>query len=258
MKEKRQRSKSLKEKILRRPGQSVQREMDRIVEDKLLPVVVFTTMIGVVTVSEWLRWFSNSPPHPYFYTALSLPMMAYCIYLYVAMRKRLERLRLGRDGERVVGQLLGHLRSQGCLVFHDIIGDGFNIDHVVVSTRGLFVIETKTYSKPAHGKPEAHFDGHRLLVNGREHDRSGVQQVRALSRWLQDQLVETTGKRFPVRGVVLLPEWFVTWTTRERPEVWVLNPKQLSSFVEHEPVCISPEDVALVSSRITRCLQPTE
>jgi hypothetical protein len=258
MKEKRQNRSSLKEKILRRPGQSMQREMDRIVEDKVLPLISFTTAIGVVACYEWLRWFLNLPPHPYFYTALALPLMGYCVYVYFSQRKRLERLRLGRDGERIVGQSLEHLRSTGCLVYHDIVGDGFNIDHVVVSPHGLFVIETKTYSKPAHGTPEATFDGDRLVVNGREHDRSGVQQVRALGRWLRDQLLETTGKRFPVRGVVLLPEWFVKWTTKERPEVWALNPKQLAGFIAHEPVCLSPEDVALVSSRIARCLQPTE
>jgi hypothetical protein len=248
----------LKAKILRRPGQSLQREMDRLLEDRLLPVVMFTAMMGMATVSEWLRWFSNSPPHPYFFTVLTLPMIVYSVYLYVSMRKRLERLCLGRDGERVVGQLLNDLRGQGCLVFHDLLGDGFNIDHVVLSPHGLFMIETKTYSKPAHGTPEAHYDGEHLLINGREHDRSAVQQVQALRRWLQEQLLETTGKRFPVRGVVLLPEWFVRWTSKEKSEVWVLNPKQLAGFVAHEPVSIAPEDVALIASRIARLLQPTD
>ena len=37
---------SLKEKPLRRPGQSVQRDMERLLEDRFLPIVVFATVIG--------------------------------------------------------------------------------------------------------------------------------------------------------------------------------------------------------------------
>lgn len=249
---------SLKGKFLRRPGQSLQREIDRLLEDKFLPIVVFATMIGFVTIYEWERSVFNFPPHPYWLTALALPTIGYCVYKYFALRKQLERLRLGRDGERIVGQFLEHLRSQGCLVFHDIIGDEFNIDHVVVSPRGIYAIETKTYRKTARGQAIAQFDGERLLVNGIEHDRDGVQQVKALSRWLRDQLQETTGRRFPIRGVVLLPEWYVEFQTKEKTDVWVLNPKLLPSFIEREPVVLKPEDIALVSSRITKFMQTDE
>jgi hypothetical protein len=37
--------------------------------------------------------------------------------------------------------------------------------------------------------------------------------------------------------------------------VWVLNPKQLSAFIEQEPLALKREDIALVSSRIINDLQ---
>jgi hypothetical protein len=37
--------------------------------------------------------------------------------------------------------------------------------------------------------------------------------------------------------------------------VWVLNPKGLPAFIEHEPVQLKSEDVALVSSRISIHMQ---
>ena len=62
-----------------------------------------------------------------------------------------------------------------------------------------------------------------------------VRQVRALARWLADPLFESTGRRFPIRPIVLVPGWFVELTTTRRSEVWVLNPKQLSVFIARGP-----------------------
>lgn len=37
----------------------------------------------------------------------------------------------------------------GVRFFHDVPADGFNLDHVVISPRWIYVIETKTISKSA-------------------------------------------------------------------------------------------------------------
>jgi hypothetical protein len=71
----------------------------------------------------------------------------------------------------------------GARIFHDIPGDGFSLDHVVISTHGLFVIETKTWSKRSPDD-RVTFDGTRLLVGGRTPSRDPIRQVRAASDWL--------------------------------------------------------------------------
>ena len=62
----------------------------------------------------------------------------------------------GRFGERRVRQLLGGLDPQEYRVFHDLMlesRDGTTqIDHVVVSRFGVFVLETKNYSGKIYGK----------------------------------------------------------------------------------------------------------
>jgi nuclease-like protein len=247
----------LKQKPLRRPGQSVQREMDRLVEDRLLPLMVFTCFMWLLALHEWGYAFHWPSPSPRVMTVFALACTGYMVYSYFTAKRRLRRLQLGRDGERVVGQFLEHLRSQGCLVFHDLLGDRFNIDHVVVSPHGIFVIETKTYSKPTKGQADAEYDGERLLINGMEHERDAVKQARALAAWLRDRLQESTGRRFPVRAVVLLPGWYVKIRVKA-PEVWVLNPEMLGAFIEREPVLLKAEDVALVSDRIVHQMQMTE
>jgi hypothetical protein len=126
---------------------------------------------------------------------------------------------------------------------------------VIVSPHGIFVLETKSYSKPGRGDAVLQYDGERLLVQGKEFTRHPVRQVQALARWLADQLVESTGRRFPIRPVVLVPGWFIKVTVTPSPEVWVLNPKQLGACIAQEPVTLKREDVALVSSRIINDMQ---
>lgn len=71
---------------------------------------------------------------------------------------------MGRDGEKVVGQLLTQFIADDAYVFHDIPCNGFNIDHVVIHPNGIFVIETKTYAKPLKGRSELVHEGNAGLT----------------------------------------------------------------------------------------------
>lgn len=53
----------------------------------------------------------------------------------------------GAKGERVIGRRLDRLRDDGIAVLHDrrFPGSRANIDHIVVSQAGVFVIDTKHY-----------------------------------------------------------------------------------------------------------------
>jgi len=221
----------------------------------MLPILLFATLMGFMAVYDWTVALLQYTPRPAVSTTLALVGAGYAAYKYVDFKCTIDRLRLGRDGERIVGQFLENLRADGARVFHDLVGDGLNIDHVVVSPHGIFVLETKSYSKPGRGDAVMQFDGERLLVNGVEFTSHPVRQVQALARWLSNQLLESTGRRFPIRAVVLVPGWFVQVITKRPPEVWVLNPKQLSAHIHREPVALKREDVALVASRIINDMQ---
>jgi hypothetical protein len=170
--------------------------------------------------------------------------------LRVRIRGRVRHLRLGRDGERVVGQFLERLRDGGGQVFHDIPGQAFNLDHVVISQHGVYAIETKTLSKP-WSKAVVTVEGDSLRVAGRAPDRDPIQQVTRAARWLEYLLEQSTGKRFAVRGVVVFPGWFVEQRS-ERGSVWVLEPKALPAFIEQEQLSVSPADVALAAFHLSR------
>jgi hypothetical protein len=177
-------------------------------------------------------------------------LVQFWVWRFWGIRAQVRQLRLGRDGERVVGQFLERLRDGGGQVFHDIPGEGFNLDHVVISQYGLYAIETKTLSKPW---PRATIivEGDSLRVAGHIPDRDPIQQVTSAARWLECLLEQSTGKRFAVRGVVVFPGWFVEQRS-ERGPVWVLEPKMLPGFIEQEPVSVAPADVALAAFHLSR------
>jgi hypothetical protein len=240
----------LKRKPLRNPGESLQEEIHSIQTEQMIPPLMMAVLGVLIAAFEWWRYFRAVPSQPYVFSALAFAGVIYGTYKWTTLRRRIRSLRLGMDGEKAVGQFLESLRSRGCRVFHDIVGNGFNIDHVVIGPRGVFTIETKTFSKPARGQATAECDGERILFNGLEPDRNPIAQARAASDWLRDLLFETTARKFPVKGVVVLPGWYVESTTAGRPDMWVLNPKALPSFIEHEPVVLKDEDIALASSRL--------
>jgi hypothetical protein len=169
---------------------------------------------------------------------------------FFRVRDEVRRLRLGRDGERSVGQFLERLREAGGQVFHDVPGQDFNLDHVVICLQGIFAIETKTWKKPW---PQARItvEGDTLRVAGRTPLCDPIAQVTAASRWLACELEKSTGKRCGVRGVVVFPGWFVDQPAA-RGSVWVLEPKMLPGFIEREPATMEPADVALASYHLSR------
>lgn len=243
----------LKVSALRNPGQSLDEELQRIFVDSFLPYFLVPPVLVSFALIEWFRWYRPFPPSPWIATVLALVSVLYSIYQVQKIRPKIHALKLGRDGEKVVGQSLEELRSGGAIVLHDIIADGFNVDHVVISPKGLFVIETKTYSKPNGRDARILFDGDKLSIDGRAPSRDPVKQVMANTAWVQELLKERTGRSFPARPVVLFPGWFVeTAGAHAHDRVWVLNPKGLAAFIDQEKPTLSLEDMKTATCHLAQ------
>jgi hypothetical protein len=237
---------------LHNPGESLSEEISRLVyDDGGAYAAAMALMLGLAA-SEWARWYWKVAPRPVSLTVLAVLVWVYCIYRLFRLRPKIRNMRLGLEGEKTVGQFLEGFQAKGWRVLHDVPGDGFNIDHVVLSPHGIFAIETKTRSKPIRGPAEVEFDGEHVLVDGLEPDRNPVVQARANRKWLADLLMETTARWYPVRGVVLFPDWYVRLRDGvRRSDVWVLNQKMLSGFIEREPMALKPDEIALAWDRIS-------
>lgn len=241
---------------LRNPGQSLEEEMQRRFDDDWMPFFLASLLCVSFAVLEWWRYFHPVSLNPWVPTAMAIMLMTYSAFRMTGMRQTMQNLRLGMEGERSVGQSLEGLRANGAIVFHDIPAKRFNVDHIVVSPKGVYVIETKTRRKPAGRRATVTFDGENVLVDGISPDRDPVQQAKAISSWVQELIWESTGKSFPVKPVVLFPGWYVdAINPAAHRKVWVLNPKNLPSFMEHVNDGISPEDVKLIAYHISRYIR---
>lgn len=234
----------LKEKPLRVPGQSIQDQINDVVDEKVLGYALAIAFFPMLALFEWVRWWAPLPPAPWFVTIVSAIAVLYSVWKLSAMVKLLRALKLGRDGERIVAEMLNQLRSSGAIIFHDIQGPTFNVDHLVLSRRGFFVVETKTRSKRSGA--QVVFDGKELRVDGRKPDRDPIAQVRALKDWVTSTLKASTGKSYSVKPVVVFPGWFVNPVKEQgNSDVWVLNPEALPVFIRNEPEVVTEEDFRL-------------
>jgi hypothetical protein len=248
----------LKDKPLRNPGQSVREHRFDLYYDKLLAPGVVVLILALWTAHEWFRFFYPAPPQPLVASVFLVGFIGYAWWQHRRTWPKIRALKQAEDGEKAVGQLLDGLRVSGYSVFHDVVGAGFNVDHVLIGPAGVFSIETKTWSKPAKGSPEISFDGETLRAAGWEPDRNPIVQAKAQASWLHGLLAGSTGKGFPVRPVVLFPGWYVKDSRGSRNELWVLEPKALSAFLSNEPEAMTAEDAKLAAFHLSRFIREQE
>ncbi len=191
-------------------------------------------------------------PQPLVWTLVAIGLTIYSARKYVSTKRKAAQLKLGRDGERAVAQYLEVHREPGWRLLNDIPAGRFNVDHVLIAPQGVFVLETKTRSKPAKGNAEVTYNGQRVLVDGFAPDRDPIVRARAIRDWVRDTLRETTGRSIGVKGVVVYPEWYVRQSEDWwKPEVWVLNEKALPKLLIHQPIVLKDEDIALIATALT-------
>jgi hypothetical protein len=225
-----------------------------MIDDKALDIlywIVLTVMALAIVALDWSFYFNPRPQPP------AVPSLAAAVILVIAVvrivrdKSQIVRLKMARDGEQLVAEELEQLVRDGAAVLHDLPGDHFNLDHVIVAPRGIYLVETKTYSKPIGAGATISSTDTEVLVNGRTLDRNPIDQAKALARWLHELLLKSTGRSFFVRPVVLFPGWFVE-PMRSGQEVWVLNPKALPTFIANEPATLSEPDVHLATFHLSR------
>ncbi len=248
----------LKDKPLRMPGQSLEEERAKLFEDKVMPAFLTAAVATIIAVAEWIRYFTKSPPNPLLYSFLAVIAVGFLIWRVIRLLPRSRAIKQGIEGEKVVGQFLERLRGQGYVVFHDLIGSGFNVDHVLIGPAGIYTVETKTWSKPVRGEAKIKFDGEQITVSGHEPERDPIIQARAQVAWLRGLLAESTGKQFDVFPVVVFPGWYIDRTKDGPHDIWVLEPKALPGFLDKIPQRLAPDEIKLASFHLSRFIRSVE
>ena len=253
MKKKRKTKSPLKSPPRRLPGQSVDEAIKKLLDDYAYPYVIVGVLTTILAVMEWWRWWTDAPPKPVLLTILAIITVTIVFFKLLKIRRQLRSLKLGRDGERAVGQFLDDkLPGLGYRVFHDLVGDGFNVDHVIVGPAGIFTIETKTISKPEKGETVVRYNGEKITVGGFTPDRDPLVQGKAQAAWVRDLVAETTGNDYEVRPVVLYPGWFVMTPPGKWFDVLVMSPKALPGLLKKSHAKVSADEVKAIAFNLSR------
>jgi len=247
----------IKANPLRNPGESLNQRIQKIFLDDIGPYFIVASLMVLEAMMEWIRWYQQASPNPVLHSVMAVPCVAALLWKIYKGRQEVKYLKLGLAGELAVGQYLEQLRTHGAHVFHDIPGDGFNLDHVIVHFSGIYVIETKTLSKPDQGESRLIYDGNRISKNGVALSRNPVTQVRAGGQWLRELLQNSTGKQLPIQPVVLFPGWYIQVAANPvNYEIWVLNPKAFSKFLtNNQPLLLKEDEVNMCAFHLSRYIR---
>ena len=246
----------IKDKILQLPGDSLRELREQYIENHIRLYLYWFAMVCLLTILECVRGYFQIKYSPLTYIFLNCIVG---IVVYIKLKKAQLKLRCynqGLDGEIAVGQFLDDLRNEHLTVLHDIKADGFNLDHVIVSKFGIYVVETKTLSKPDKGDAKLYFDGQQVLLNNIPLERNPVSQATANAKWLKSKLKKNTGKDFKVQAIVVFPGWFVIQAPHIRyGHVWVINPKAIRAFIKQNNETLCDEDYFLCAYKLRELIR---
>lgn len=251
-------------KLLRGPGETLRRRVQKADEDLFL--YISTGAFAPLFLGWGILILATRLPKALVLPGAGVALLVFGGSLLVAgllLFRFLHRRRndfLGYLGERLVVEHLEPLASQGYRVFHDVPAEGrqkkFNLDHVTVGPTGIAVVETKTRRKKKGREGfEEHvviYDGNRLIWPWGEED-IGIKQVQAEVDWLRDWIHKRTAIRAEVKAIVVIPGWYVK--ERAIGTVRVTNQKLLPSIVaQWKPQPLTPQQVDLICRQLDeRC-----
>lgn len=239
----------IREKLLPLPGQHLDKKLQDIVLNEGLTYIHATALALALATGALAQKLLPQYPLHQILLGVSAVVTLWGAFGIVRLSRVAARYKLGRQGERYVGQLLQTLDLPGARVFHDIPTDRGNLDHVIVCDRGVYVIETKTWKKVSNEQIEVR-EG-LLYRRGRRVHGDPVGQAAAGGRWLNRVLERETGKSYECKPVVVLPGWFVKpMDDATKGVAWVLEPKAMMKWIPREPVKLQSEDVRRVANAI--------
>ncbi len=246
--------------MLRGPGHTLREKLEEANTDVLTDVFVLMFMplllLATFLAQSHQRGLQGMIHLVPIYIAFALGIVFVVVYRLWKKGEQLDKFKAGYDAELAVGQELDQLMRQGAVTFHDIPADNFNIDHVVVSSEGVFAVETKGFTKLKQGRGKADvtvvFDG-KLLRFPTWATKDPLEQAERQAAWLAKWLSSSVGTQVHVLPVVALPGWFVERTGRG--EVRVYNGKELAGLLKSRRTQpLSPQDVQRIAHQVEqRC-----
>jgi hypothetical protein len=235
--------------VRRRAGESLSEERESRVYDKL-PVIVFLPFtFWCVFLVTTLQQSNPTLRRPAFWLSSAIIFTILSVIWFMRLFHIARRLNRGERGELHVADVLEELRTEGYKPVHDIVGDGFNVDHVIVGPGGVFAIETKFRS----GRGEITFrNGETLIVGGFPEEKDCLKQARGGAKAVSQLIAENCARREWVTPIVVfVGDWKIRNEWRDT-DTRVFTPDGLSRYIRNRQPRLTRREIELIVSHLER------
>jgi hypothetical protein len=235
--------------VRRLAGQSLRERSQQLLDDHLIPIVFGPMMLWMLVLGVWIGSTSKSPSLR-FWISSAVVATGVSVIAFLRLIPKSRALARGERGELVVAEQLEALRVNGFRCFHDIVRDGFNIDHVVVGPPGVFVLETKFRS----GSGLVEFrNGQGIFVDGREEERDPLKQARGNARVVHDLIRQHAGLELWVKPlVVFVGDWKVKNAWRDT-DIRVITANGIARYFDRQDQPeLTKREIQLICSHLNR------
>jgi hypothetical protein len=215
------------------------------------PIIV-TCFFLLFAALEWLRYYRPYRPEPLLYSAAAAIVLTAAAVRWLLLWPRLRALKFARDGERAVERFLDALRQRDYQIFDHVAGKGFDLDHVLIGPAGIFSVQMNRHTKTSGTNAPVIFEREQIRVNGCAPTRDPIVHAQRQAHRLREALATSTGQEFGVHPVILYAGCSVEWRGPKSRSIWVLTPEWLTSFLDHEPLRLSSDDIRLVCFHLSR------
>jgi hypothetical protein len=154
--------------------------------------------------------------------------------------------RRGAVAEEEVGNLLGELPA-GFVAVHDFVTKRGNIDHIVISSKGILTVETKSH------KGVVTCEGDLLKRDGKAFEKDFIKQALAQAYSIRDLLTEKGVCNLKPQPVILFTDADVQVKKKVRG-VHIIGIEDFHAFLEAMPAWMSER----LSKGIIDCLSSTQ
>lgn len=240
-------------KDFRRPaGYSLQEKVDEKSEELSLSILgfVFTAMFPGIA-------YSMGAALPVGIIAGFIPCAYFTRRLLKAWAPYQDN-KLGLIGEQITGAELDALQTNDVRAYHDLVfvkdGRTWNVDHVLLTVRGILVIETKARRKRRVGREfpdKLVYDGRQITYPNGHYETQALQQVKSnVTSLLSEIHTWTGGMSVPVFPVLVYPGWKIERTANG--DVYVVGHDKLGQLLPLRGEMIYPPTFKILKSNLDR------
>jgi hypothetical protein len=237
--------------VRRRAGTSLSEERERRVYDNLPAVIFLPIAFWLVYFTQQLQQWNHMGPQPQLWLWIAIVGTVAAAIWFWRLLPIARRLNRGERGELHVADMLEELRSNEYRPIHDIVRNGFNVDHVVVGPGGVFAIETKYRS--GNGNITLRKEG--VFVGDRVEEKDCLKQARGSAAAISDLIYESCSRREWVMPIVVfVGDWKIRNDWRDT-DARVFTPAGLLRYVRNQQPRLTRTEIQLIASHLERSVK---